>query len=156
MAVACGIVQWDEDGRLCAMVIQSRVVIYLSDNPDFMLLGAAHVGSPNDRTATVISVKFVHGVLYATTRSSVHCIFLGDLEEGICHLGSHVLALTHVPTLPAKSVATNYKSLMPPALPRVGIAKLKQNYFCSVLLVQHVSQLYSRVTGTNKLRVEFL
>lgn len=111
------LVEWDEDGRLCAMVIQSRVAIYLSDNPDFMLLGAAHVGSPNDRTATVISVKFVHGVLYATTRSSVHCIFLGDLENGICHLDCHILASTHVPTLPVKSIATNYKSLMPPILP---------------------------------------
>jgi hypothetical protein len=111
------LVAWDDDGRLCAVVIQSRVAIYLSDEPDFVLLGTAKLGSSSDADVQVVSVRFIHGVLYCTTRSSVQCVFLGDLEGGICHLDSFTLASSDVPTLPSESLVTDYNSLTPPTLP---------------------------------------
>jgi hypothetical protein len=112
------LVVWDDDGKLCAVVIQSRVAIYLSDQPDFVLLGTVRVGSPADPDGAAISVKFVHGVLYCCTRNSIECVFLGDTTSGgICHLDSHVIASTSVHTLPGRSILTGYSSLTPPTLP---------------------------------------
>lgn len=96
-------VEWDDDGRLCALVVQSRVAIYLSEAPEFVLLGNVQLGSPSEVDVTVTGLKFIHGVLYCTTRTSVQCIFLGDLEEGICHLDSFLLASAEGPSLPQKS-----------------------------------------------------
>jgi hypothetical protein len=95
--------EWDDDGRLCAVVVQSRVAIYLSEAPEFVLLGNVQLGSPAEPDATVTGIKFVHGVLYCTTKTAVRCIFLGDLEEGICHLDSFVLASAQGPGLSRKS-----------------------------------------------------
>jgi hypothetical protein len=111
------IVAWDDDGRLCAVVIQGRVSVYLSDEPSFVILGTTRVGSASDVNAEVISCRFIHGVLYCTTRSSVQCIFLGDLDGGVCHLDSFILASSDVPTFPSKTVVTDYHSLTPPTIP---------------------------------------
>ena len=111
------LVVWDDDGKLCAVVIQSRVAVYLSDQPDFVLLGTVRVGSPADPDGAAISVKFVHGVLYCCTRNSIECVFLGDTSGGICHFDSLTIASTTVHTLPGRSILTSYSSLTPPTLP---------------------------------------
>lgn len=111
------LVAWNDDGRLCAVVLQSRVAIYLNDPPNFVLLGNVRVGSPAYPDGAAISVKFVHGILFACTRNSVVCIFLGDLEGGVCHLDSHVIASTDLHTLPETTIISHYVSLTPPSLP---------------------------------------
>lgn len=111
------LVVWDDDGKLCAVVIQSRVAVYLSEKPDFVLLGTVRVGSPADPDGAAISVKFIHGVLYCCTRNSIECVFLGDTSGGICHFDSLTIASTTVHTLPGKSILTSYSSLTPPTLP---------------------------------------
>lgn len=117
-------VVWDDDGRLCAVVIHNRVAIYLSEEPDFVLLGFVRAGVPSDPDGNVTSAKFVHGVLYCCTRNSIQCVFLGDTttssENGICHLDSYILVSTDVPSLPADGpsiVGLSYSSLTPPTLP---------------------------------------
>jgi hypothetical protein len=96
--------EWDDDGRLCAVVVQSRVAIYLSEAPEFVLLGNVQLGShAAEPDATVTGIKFIHGVLYCTTKTAVQCVFLGNLEEGICHLDSFVLASAQGPGLSRKS-----------------------------------------------------
>jgi hypothetical protein len=111
------IVAWDEEGRLCAVVIQSRVSIYLSDEPDFIMLGTARLGSSADADVEVTSARFIHGTLYCSTRSSVQCIFLGDLEGGVCHLDVFTLTSSDVSTLPSETIALDQKSLTPPTIP---------------------------------------
>lgn len=111
------IVVWDDDGRLCAVIIQGRVSIYLSEEPNFVMLGTTKIGSPSDVNGEVISCRFIHGVLFCTTRSSVQCIFLGDLEGGVCHLDSFILASSDVPTFPSRTIVTDYRSLTPPIIP---------------------------------------
>lgn len=111
------LVVWDDDGKLCAVVIQSRVAVYLSNEPDFVLLGTVRVGSPTDPDGAAVSVKFLHGVLYCCTRNSIECVFLGDTSSGICHLDSLTIASTAVHTLPGRSILTAYSSLTPPTIP---------------------------------------
>jgi hypothetical protein len=111
------LVVWDDDGKLCAVVIQSRVAVYLSERPDFVLLGTVRVGSPADPDGAAISVKFMHGVLYCCTRNSIECVFLGDTSGGISHLDSLTIASTTVHQIPGSSILTSYTSLTPPTLP---------------------------------------
>ena len=111
------LVSWDDDGRLVAVVIQDRVAIYLSDEPDFVILGTVRLGSSSDSDVQVVSVRFIHGVLFCTTRSCVQCVFLGDLEGGICHLDTFTLASSDVPKSPSKYLVAEYISLTPPTLP---------------------------------------
>ncbi|CAB9515767.1 peptidase S8 and S53, subtilisin, kexin, sedolisin [Seminavis robusta] len=111
------LVVWDDDGELCAVVIQSRVAVYLSEQPDFVLLGTVRVGSPGDPDGAAMSVKFMHGVLYCCTRNSIECVFLGDTSGGICHLDSLTIASTTVHQIPSSSILTAYTSLTPPTLP---------------------------------------
>lgn len=87
---------WDDDGRLCAVSIESRVAVYLSSAPDFVLLGTVRIGSPTLAVAPVTSLKFLHGVLYCCTWNSVHCVFLGDLTGAVCHLDSYLLSSSDV------------------------------------------------------------
>lgn len=111
------LVVWDDDGRLCAVVIQSRVSIYLSDEPDFIMLGTARLGSSADADVEVTSARFIHGALYCSTRSSVQCIFLGDLEGGVCHLDVFTLTSSDVSTLPSRGIASEQRALTPPIIP---------------------------------------
>ena len=87
---------WDDDGRLCAVSIGSRVAVYLSEEPDFVLLGTVRIGSPTLAIAEITSLKFLHGVLYCCTWNSVHCVFLGDQSGGVCHFDSYLLASSDV------------------------------------------------------------
>jgi len=132
------LVEWDEDGKLCALVIKGRVSVFLSDEPTFVLLGTVVVGPPSD--VDVISLRFIHGVLYCTTKSSVRCIFLGDLDGEVCHLDSFTLASSKLPVLPSKSIVTDYKSLAPPTVP------MPLNH-PEVLGYQNGSLILSDITG---------
>ena len=132
------IIAWDDDGKLCALVIKGRVSIYLSEEPNFVMIGTIVIGSSSD--VDVISLRFIHGVLYLTTRSSVQCIFLGDLDGEICHLDSYTLASSNVPMLPSKSIVTDYTSLTPPTIP------MPLNH-PEVLGYQNGSLILSTITG---------
>ena len=111
------IVAWDDDGKLCAVVIKMRVSVYLSDEPNFIMLGTVMIGSSSSDDDNVISLRFIHGVLYCTTKTSVRCIFLGDLDGDFCHLDSFTLASSNMSVLPTKSIVTDYESLTPPTIP---------------------------------------
>jgi hypothetical protein len=93
---------WDDDGRLCAVVVENRVAVYLSNEPIFILLGIVTIVSPTTNNGSVTNIKFVHGVLYCCTWNSIHCIMIGDLDGGLCKLDSFVLASTDVPAIPRK------------------------------------------------------
>lgn len=142
------IVVWDDDGRLCAVVIHGMVSIYLSDEPNFVMLGTTRVGSASDVNAEVVSCRFIHGVLYCTTRSSVQCIFLGDLDGGVCHLDSFILASSDVPSIPSRTIVTDYHSLTPPTIP------MPLNY-PEVLGYQSGSLILSTVSGIVALPLGF-
>jgi hypothetical protein len=147
------LVAWDDDGRLCAFVIQSRVSIYLSDEPDFVMLGTARLGSSADVDVQVISVRFIHGVLYCTTRSSIQCIFLGDLEGGVCHLDVFTLASSDVPVLPSKSIVSDYNSLTPPTIPMPLIHSTVLGYQNGSLIISTVSGVQAIPLGSPLLRI---
>lgn len=88
------LMMWDDDGRLCAISVDNRVAVYLLDEKEFVLLGSVWIGSPSLAIAPITSLKFLHGVLYACTWDSTHCVFMGSLEGGICHFDSYLLAST--------------------------------------------------------------
>ena len=112
------IVAWDDDGRLCAIAIKGRVSVYLSEEPSFVLLGTVAIGCPSSSgSGDVLSLMFLHGVLYCTTKTTVKCVFLGDLTGDVCHLDTYTLASSSVPMLPNSSIATDYDSLTPPTIP---------------------------------------
>ena len=134
------LVVWDEEGRLCAVVIQATISIYLSEEPAFTMLGTVKVGVLSHLDTQVISAIFLHGALYVTTRTAVQVIFLGDLEGGICFIDLYTLASSDVLTLPSKSVVSEYKSLTPPTIP------LALNY-PTALGYQNGSLIISTVSG---------
>ena len=112
------IVSWDDDGRLCAIAIKGRVSVYLSEEPNFSLLGTVAIGSPSSSdSGGVLSLVFLHGVLYCTTKTSVKCVFFGDLTGDVCYLDTYTLASSSVPVLPNASIVTDYDSLAPPTIP---------------------------------------
>lgn len=91
------LLEWDDDGLLCAVAYGSRVAIYLSDPPKFTLLGSVNIagGSRLDEAEQpIISLKFIHGVLYCSGPSSVHVVFLGNLaeEDTVCELDTYTIA----------------------------------------------------------------
>jgi hypothetical protein len=128
-------VQWDEEGILCALVVQRLVAIYLSRDSEFVLLGNVDLGAPREKNVSVTGLKFVHGVLYRTTQTTVLCVILGDLAtDCICHLDTFVLASADGPTMgPTWSIT-------PPTTP------MTLNH-PAVLGYQSGSLLVSTVTG---------
>lgn len=92
---------WDEIGKLCAISIGTRVVVYLSDKSRFILLGSVQINGSHssDVEETLLSMKFIHGVLYCSTESSVHAIFLGDIEDDdvVCEMDVFTIATNDVP-----------------------------------------------------------
>lgn len=131
-------VEWDDDGRLCAVVVHGLVAVYLSKEPEFTLLGNVQLGAPTERDVTVTGVKFVHGVLYCTTKTSVQCIFMGNVDEGICHLDSFVLASADGPSLPHDSF-----SLTPTTLSMTLNHPVVLGYQSGSLLVSTVNGIFA-------------
>jgi hypothetical protein len=112
------IVAWDDDGRICAIAINERISVYLSEEPSFVLLGTVSMGSAaSSDSGDVLSLMFLHGALYCTTKTSVRSIFLGDLNGDVCNLDTFTLTSSSVPVLPNPSIATDYESLTPPTIP---------------------------------------
>jgi hypothetical protein len=133
------LVVWDEEGRLCAVVVQAAITIYLSEEPEFMMLGTAQVQTASEIDTQVISAIFLHGALFVTTRGAVHVIFLGDLEGGVCHIDLYTLACSDVFTLPSKSVISDYQSLSPPKIPMALNYPTALGYQNGSLMVSTVS-----------------
>lgn len=97
------LLEWSEDGQYCCACFGSRVAIYCLRPPEFSLTGTATL-SPSDgmNAACVESVKFLHGVLFCATSTSVQVIFLGSISNetgGITSVDSHMLASMHVPLI---------------------------------------------------------
>lgn len=147
------LVAWDDEGRLCAVVIQSRVSIYLSDEPDFVMLGTTRVGSAAECDVQVISARFIHGALYCTTQSSIQCIFLGDLEDGVCHLDVFTLASSDVPTLPSSSVVSDHDSLTPSTIPMPLNHSTVLGYQNGSLVVSTIAGVLAIPLGAPLLRI---
>ena len=96
------LVAWDEGGKLCAMAIGSRVAIFLSTPPSFTLLGAVNISTTskfNGDDDPLLSLKFIHGVLYCSSQSSVHAVFLGNLNdpETVCEIDAFALVTNRMP-----------------------------------------------------------
>ena len=91
------LVAWDDDGILCAIVVENRILVYVSNEPNFELLGTVRIGSPTMPMAEITNLKFVHGALFCCTFNSVHCVMLGDIEgTSICRFDTYLLASSDV------------------------------------------------------------
>ena len=103
------LVVWDDVGSLCAVIVGRRIAIYYADPPKFILLGTVNLGAPSEPDATVESAKFLHGTLYCTTRSSVQCIFLGDLDndDAICEIDSYLITSSEGPSYASRPFPVN-------------------------------------------------
>ena len=66
------LVVWDDDGIYCAVVAHNRVAVYHSEPPSFALIGSVRIALPSQADSRITSARFVHGVLYCCTVSSVH------------------------------------------------------------------------------------
>ena len=66
------LVVWDDDGVYCAVIANNRVAVYLSEPPSFVLMGSVRVALPSHADSRITSARFIHGVLYCCTVSSVH------------------------------------------------------------------------------------
>lgn len=67
------LVVWDDDGVYCAVILQNRVAVYLSEAPSFALIGSVRIAVPSQADPRITSARFIHGVLYCCTINSVHC-----------------------------------------------------------------------------------
>lgn len=131
-------VEWDEDGRICAIVVESRVMIYISNEPDFVLLGSVCVGPGTDPGSSITSVRFLHGALYCSTWNSVYCVFLGNVEVGLCQMDTILLASSEVRSIPAVDAILEYSSFTPPVIPLPIIQPVVLGYQSGSLLVSSV------------------
>ncbi|GFH56232.1 hypothetical protein CTEN210_12708 [Chaetoceros tenuissimus] len=97
-------VVWDDEGVLCATIIERRIAIYICREGSFMLLGTTYLGMSSDGDVKIHSAKFLQNVLYCSTEKSIQCIFLGDLysEDAICEIDSiDVASMTQPLKLPS-------------------------------------------------------
>lgn len=93
------LVVWSDDNKFCCVCAGSRVAIYLSQPPEFTLIGTALL-APNEVDAKILSAKFIHNVLYCTSRASVQCIFFGPVDSSndrVTDLDSFVIVSTDAP-----------------------------------------------------------
>jgi hypothetical protein len=136
---------WDDDGRFFAVAIGSRVAIYLSEEPDFVLLGAVRISSPSLSVAEVTSLKFVHSVLFCCTWNAVHCVFLGDLTGGVCHLDSYLLASTDATSVTADhaSDGDHFNSMAPTPLALPLVQPVVLGYQGGSLMVSTLRGVYA-------------
>lgn len=95
-------VVWDEEGRLCCFVVGSRIAIYAATQSTFIFLGSASLGSRSDISPHIQSAKFINGVLYCSTQTSVQAIFIGDIDKNdrVCKIDSFLIASICKPTRP--------------------------------------------------------
>lgn len=118
------LVVWSDDAKHCCIALKNRLYIYLSKPPkEFILLGTCLLsGSGGD--SQVQSAKFIHNVLYCTSRTSVQCIFFDTM---------------HTPSLSQQETEQDEK---------------RSNYFHSyVLASSNVPKFYSDLCRMNNQRV---
>lgn len=94
------LLQWDDEGSLCAIVVGNRVAVYQSQCPGFTLLGTSYIASQSVQKTPIQSLKFVHGALFCCTWNSIHCVLLGDLQGSVCMIDSYLIACTEVSIIP--------------------------------------------------------
>lgn len=74
------LVEWSEDGRYCCVCIGSRIIIYISGEAGFAVLGTTNIEKRGINYA-VESATFLNGVLFCGSRHSLHAIFPGTINE---------------------------------------------------------------------------
>mmetsp|Transcript_16992 Transcript_16992/g.35101 ORF Transcript_16992/g.35101 Transcript_16992/m.35101 type:complete len:1224 (-) Transcript_16992:1144-4815(-) len=136
------LVVWDDDGVLCAVMVENRVAIYALDSPKFVLLGNVRIPNPSNSFAPIYSAKFVHGVLYCCSSGSVHCVFLGDAES-ISQLECFELASIDVPVAGPIASLQQYKGFMPPSFPLPLVLPSVLGYQSGSLVVSTVRGLHA-------------
>jgi hypothetical protein len=75
------LVEWSDDGTHCCMCVGPRACIYLSSAAGFALVGVAQLHQCVAGGVEVESAKFLYGVLYCCTRTSIQVVFLGAINE---------------------------------------------------------------------------
>lgn len=96
------LVVWDDDGVYCAVIAHNRVAVYLSEPPSLVLMGSVRVALPSHADSRITSARFIHGVLYCCTVSSVHAGKLHCPSQSCSYFG--FVRLT--PQLHQSSLAT--------------------------------------------------
>jgi len=147
------LVVWDEEGKLCAVVVQATVSIYLSDEPAFTVLGTVKLGTSSEVDVQVISAIFLHGALFVTTRGAVQVIFLGDLEGGVCLVDMYTVASSEVFSLPSKSFVSEFKSFSPPTIPMALNYPMALGYQNGSLIISTVSGIQAVSLASPLLRI---
>jgi hypothetical protein len=138
------LLQWDDDGSLCAIVVGNRVAIYQSQCPGFSLLGTTYIASQSVQTTPIQSMKFIHGVLFCCTWNSIHCVLLGDLQGSVCSIDTYLLACTEVSMLPEMGHGKTDDATKVPFRPTVLPVPLTMP---SVLGIQAGSLIVSSLRG---------
>ena len=112
------LVVWDDDGILCAVVAENRILVYVSNEPNFELLGTVRIGSPTMPMAEISHIKFVHGTLFCCTHNSVYCVMLGDIEGTmICCFDTYLMASSDVLSQSNNQIHTTSWALHHPLVP---------------------------------------
>ncbi|GKY90650.1 hypothetical protein MPSEU_000038400 [Mayamaea pseudoterrestris] len=105
---------WDDEGVLCAIVMCNRVSIYMSQSPEFVLLGSVGINT----SSTIQNAKFIHGVLYCCSWHSVSCVILGDLDGQVCDVDCYMLTASSIQGIPdIRFLDGDYHSLSPSCRP---------------------------------------
>ena len=133
------LVVWDDDGRLCAVIVGRRIAIYLAERPNFTLLCTSHLGTANGVDVKVQSAQFVHGVLFLSTQTSIQCVFLGDTEHDdvVCEADSFILVSNDA------SFNTVRGSIKPQPQPMTLVCPSILGYFNGSLLVSTVNGIHA-------------
>lgn len=99
------LVEWSEDGNLCCICKGKFVYIYVSKQPEFRLV-SKHLLAVNEVGCCVQSAKFIHNVLFCTTRGTVQCIFVNNdflSKNKSCGADSFVLSSFTSPDAPLQN-----------------------------------------------------
>jgi len=133
------LVVWDDDGKILAVIVGRRIAIYLADAPNFTLLSTTYLGTAGETDAKVQSAKFVHGILYCSTQSSIQCIMLGNIEndEIICEAQSFTMLST------MSSLHSTQSSIQPIPQPMQLIKPSILGYLHGSLLVSSIHGVHA-------------
>jgi hypothetical protein len=136
------LVVWDDDGVLVAVVLETRVAVYSSDNQQFVLLGTVRLGTTFDQgSGKITNAKFVHGTLYCCTSNSVHCIFLGSRDSEVCVLDTFLLATSNIAFAPSRSGGSS--DCIPPVTPLPLVMPIILGYQGGSLLVSSLRGVFA-------------
>ena len=103
---------WSDNAKFCCLCVGTRVAIYLSNPPEFTLVGTTLL-APHEPDPKIESAKFIHNVLYVSSSSSIQIIFFGpktSSDDRVTDLDCFVLATSETSLLPI-DVICNQESL---------------------------------------------